>query len=123
MLPLIIFYCKYIIENISDHTFREKMTYPIDNYENTLNLSREHPLKTINSPLYGMRREISSIQQAVTLLGFRTIANLVTGISLRLASGDAGKLHLDRFWDSASDVALLASNLSRQLMVSDAEET
>ena len=80
-------------------------------------------LKTINSPLYGMRREISSIQQAVTLLGFRTVANLVTGISLRLASGDTSKLHLDRFWDSASDVALLASNLSRQLMVSDPEET
>ncbi len=79
-------------------------------------------LKTINSPLYGMRREISSIQQAVTLLGFRTVANLVTGISLRLASEGDGKLHLDRFWDSASDVALLASNLSRQLMVSDPEE-
>ena len=79
-------------------------------------------LKTINSPLYGMRREISSIQQAITLLGFRTVANLVTGISLRLASGGAGKLRLDRFWDSASDVALLASNLSRQLMVSDPEE-
>ncbi|MCG7985560.1 MAG: HDOD domain-containing protein [Candidatus Thiodiazotropha lotti] len=79
-------------------------------------------LKTINSPLYGMRQKISSVQQAVTLLGFRTVTNLVTGISLRLVSDDGGKLHLDRFWDSASDVALLASKISRQLMIGNPEE-
>ena len=44
-------------------------------------------LKTVNSPLYGMRRQISSIQHAVSLLCVGNVINLVMGIALRLEIG------------------------------------
>ncbi|WP_269087637.1 HDOD domain-containing protein [Candidatus Reidiella endopervernicosa] len=40
-------------------------------------------LKTVNSPFFGLRREIVSIKQAVTLLGIKTILNLVNAYFLR----------------------------------------
>lgn len=39
-------------------------------------------LKTVNSPLYGLRRRVSAIDQAVGMLGMTNIATLVTGIAL-----------------------------------------
>lgn len=69
-------------------------------------------LKSINSPLYGLRRQIASIDQAVAMLGLKNISALVLGLSLRGAMPAAG---LDRFWDSAARTALLASHLAHAL--------
>jgi HD-like signal output (HDOD) protein len=77
-------------------------------------------LKTINSPLYGLRRQITSIKQATIMLGFRTVSNLVTGISIRQATSGS-RLKLERFWDSATDVAMMSSRLSKSLMLGDPE--
>ncbi len=78
-------------------------------------------LKTINSPFFGLRRKVTAIKQAVTMLGFASVSNLVTGISIRQATSGS-KLKLDRFWDTATDVAMMASRLSRNLLVGDPEE-
>lgn len=75
-------------------------------------------LKTINSPLYGLRRKITSIKQATIMLGFRSVSNLVTGISIRQATSGTG-LRLERFWDSATDVAMMSSRLSKKLFLGD----
>ena len=40
-------------------------------------------LKTLNSAYYGMRREITNIEQAVALLGMREVKDLVVNLSLR----------------------------------------
>jgi len=69
-------------------------------------------LKTINSPLYGLRRQIGAIDQAVNMLGMNSVGALVTGLALRNAVPAQG---LDRFWDSAARTALLASFLAKQL--------
>lgn len=69
-------------------------------------------LKTINSPLYGLRRQIGAIDQAVNMLGMNSVGALVTGLALRNAVPTQG---LDRFWDSAARTALLASFLAKQL--------
>lgn len=79
-------------------------------------------LKAINSPLYGTRRKITSIKQAVTMLGFKTVSNLVTGISIRQSMAGS-KLKLERFWDTATDVALMSSRLSKSLYLGDPEES
>ncbi|NTV95102.1 MAG: HDOD domain-containing protein [Thiobacillus sp.] len=76
-------------------------------------------LKTINSPMYGLRRQISAIEQAVALLGMRNIATLVTGLALRNIGSGQG---LDRFWDSAARTALIAAYLTKVLGVGNRDD-
>lgn len=78
-------------------------------------------LKTINSPLYGLRSKVTSIKQATIMLGFRTVSNLVTGISIRQATSGT-RLKLERFWDTATDVAIMSSRLSKSLLLGDSEQ-
>lgn len=79
-------------------------------------------LKAINSPLYGLRNRISSIQQAVMLLGFRSVVNLVTGLSLRQAVKGNKIASIDHLWESAADVSLLSMALSRRLRVGSPDD-
>jgi len=73
--------------------------------------------KTINSPFFGIRREISSIQQATMLLGMKNVVNIVTGLSLRMSmeTKKGSELNLGRFWDTASDTALVCANLAKAM--------
>ena len=69
-------------------------------------------LKAINSPYYGLRGKISSIQQAAALLGLKNIGTLVMGLALRASTHVEG---IERFWESASRSAELAGLLTRKL--------
>ncbi len=62
-------------------------------------------LKTINSASFGMQRRVSDIRQAAILLGPQHIVSLVTTYELRRALVGDACISLERFWDSASDVA------------------
>lgn len=76
-------------------------------------------LKTINSPLYGLRRQVTAIDQAVSMLGMTNVAALVTGLALRNAVPAQG---LDRFWEGAARAALVASYLAKQLGCASRED-
>jgi len=69
-------------------------------------------LKTINSPLYGLTRKVSSIDQAVSMLGMNTVFTLVVGLALRNAVPAKG---LERFWDGATRTALITAHLAKLL--------
>ena len=62
-------------------------------------------LKAINSPFFGMSRSISDVKQAVFFLGAANILNLVTAEKLRQALSGKSSISLERFWDTASDIA------------------
>ena len=62
-------------------------------------------LKIINSPFYGMNRNISEIKQAVMMLGLKTINSLVTSLLLKSAFQGKACISLERFWDDSLDVA------------------
>jgi HD-like signal output (HDOD) protein len=79
-------------------------------------------IKTVNSPLFGLKHEVSSVQQAVALLGLKNVVNIVTSLSLRQASKGKSTMSVERFWDTASDVALLCAGLSKQLSVASPDE-
>ncbi len=79
-------------------------------------------LKAVNSPLYGLRSKISSIQHGVTMLGFKNVCNLVTGLALKQAIKGARKLKLEQFWDNASDTAIVARALSLELQAGDPDD-
>lgn len=74
-------------------------------------------LKTVNSPLFGLRHPVSSLPQAVALLGARRISSLVLGVSLSdqfQTSGKAGYA-VETEWVSA----LLTAQLSRRIYRSE----
>lgn len=79
-------------------------------------------LKAVNSPLYGLRSKVNSVQHGVMMLGLKNVVNLVTGLSLRQAIKGGGKISLDRFWDTAADTAMISRSLSRELFVGDPED-
>ncbi len=79
-------------------------------------------LRAANSPAFGLRQKVSSISQAVMLLGVRNSSAIVTGLSLRMAMTGKKRMNLDRFWDTASDTATVSAWLARRfsgLMLTD----
>ena len=71
-------------------------------------------LKTVNSPFFGLRKKMDSVVQAVTMMGLKNVTNIVTGLMLRIAIGGKN-VTLDRFWDSADQVATLCAFLAKRL--------
>ena len=83
-------------------------------------------LKVINSPFYSTH-SISSIQQAVMMLGMNTIANLVNAVQLREMNvyaddmTDENQLVFNRFWDSAEDVAKCSMLIAKRISLIDTD--
>ncbi len=75
-------------------------------------------LKIANSPFYGMAREISSIQHAVTVLGFKEIRNLVISTvafeSFKNLEQN-GKFDISKFWQHSFYCALAAKIIAIDL--------
>lgn len=72
-------------------------------------------LKTVNSPFYGLRTRATSIHQAITLLGVRNVAQLVTGLLLRQAFPGGTNELMDDYWESTSKMAELNGSLARKI--------
>ena len=72
-------------------------------------------IRAVNSPAFGISRRISSVPQAISLLGFSNVATLVTALVLRHLAGGSPTVSLERFWDTAEKVALINSVLARRL--------
>lgn len=70
-------------------------------------------LRTVNSPLFGCGRKIASVHQAATLLGIASLQNIVTSLALIATQGQP--VGLDRFWDTAMDVAAIARALAHNV--------
>jgi len=69
-------------------------------------------LKAVNSPYYGLRTKISSINHAISMLGMGNVSSLVINLALRASVPIPG---IERYWESASRSAQLASMLARKL--------
>ncbi len=78
-------------------------------------------LKTVNSPLFGLRATIQSIPQAIMLLGFSYVGNIVQGLVLKQTMGQGDALP-PRFWESSSNRALIMAALSRRLLDCSADQ-
>lgn len=71
-------------------------------------------LKTVNSPFFGLKKKISSVTQAVSLLGLKSVEQLVTSIMLR-NSFVAESRTLEHFWDTAERSAGIAAHIASTL--------
>lgn len=81
-------------------------------------------LKIANSPFYGLTREVSSLQHAVTILGFKEIRNLVISTvafdSFKNLEQD-GKFDINKFWKHSFYCALAAKAIAVDLEIESNE--
>jgi len=72
-------------------------------------------LRSVNSPLFALRQEVSSIHQAINLLGVKNTINIVSGLILRQGMSGEGHVTPPKFWDSPSNIALMSAALTKKL--------
>jgi putative nucleotidyltransferase with HDIG domain len=74
-------------------------------------------LKMCNSAYYGLDREITSIREAIVLLGFDNVRELSLGVSVINAFGNGKHNHLldmNSFWDHSAYVGVVARHLAKR---------
>lgn len=79
-------------------------------------------LKTVNSPFFKLSNTITSIEQAVSLLGVNTVVNLVNAHSIRGALSDDDIVNFGRFWDNAMEIAQASAMIAKQIGYPNADE-
>lgn len=73
-------------------------------------------LKTVNSPYFGLRAKMLSVQQAVMFLGIRNVINIVTAIALKNAGADVQGDGVRCFWERTSVTAAFAAELANRII-------
>lgn len=73
-------------------------------------------LRTVNSPFFGLRTKMLSVQQAVAFLGMRNVINIVTTIALKSASAGDPSVGVSVFWERASVAAAFAADLANRVV-------
>ncbi len=81
-------------------------------------------LKFVNSSYFGFSREIGSVQQALTLVGTRAIANfaLWNAVFSVIPNPKFGPFDLKGLWQDSLRRALLARGLGKQMRLPNAED-
>lgn len=72
-------------------------------------------LKVVNSKMFGLKNRITSIEQAVQILGLQTIIRITEGLSIKGQMDDETIIALGGFWDSAMDVASVSATIARDI--------
>ena len=79
-------------------------------------------LKTINSPFYALQNKITSIQQACNLMGIGSVVNIVNALSIKGELTDDNITSLNKFWDSAMDIAMACTTIAKQVGMQSPDE-
>lgn len=72
-------------------------------------------MKIANSELFTPARQVGSINEALSFLGFGKVFNVVVGELLRKSLADGDSPRLERFWDSAAHTAKVSAHLALAL--------
>lgn len=83
-------------------------------------------LRVVNSALYGMPAPVTSVNQAIVILGFRALRQLVLGISVygAMPSGEGHKyFDPEMFWKHSLATAATARCLAKRLKLPGESET
>jgi len=77
-------------------------------------------IRTANSPYYARSRPVTSVSEALGLLGLRMTEKLLTAFLMRNSIRISSPL-LEHFWDTSTRRALAMAHIARQLYGVDAE--
>ena len=72
-------------------------------------------LKFVNSPFFGLSNKITSIEQAVSLLGLNTVVNILNGLAIKGHMSDENIVELTTFWDTANDIAMVCATVAKKV--------
>ncbi|MDR0306769.1 MAG: HDOD domain-containing protein [Chitinispirillales bacterium] len=72
-------------------------------------------IRLANSSFYGIPRTVSSLPDAIVILGFNTIRSLVLGLSVAKMFHGNHSLNMDRFWKHSIITAIAAKIIARHL--------
>lgn len=72
-------------------------------------------LKIVNSNLFGRKNRMTSIEQAVHILGLQSIIRIVEGLSIKGEMTDETIVAMGGLWDSAMEMASICATISRQI--------
>ena len=70
-------------------------------------------IKTANSPFFGTRGRVRSVNEALMMLGLEVASRAIAGIILRKVFPNS--FHLERFWDASARIARLSGWLAQRL--------
>ncbi len=79
-------------------------------------------LRVVNSAAFGLRREITSIAEAVSLLGFVMVRNLATSVSVYRAAQRTNRrsaLQIERIQQHSLETARIASSMASNRILAD----
>lgn len=80
-------------------------------------------IKIVNSPVFGLSNKISSIPQAVVMLGVERVTGILKTLLLRKSMAHIeSRMDMNLFWQSSVSVACVASTICRQLNLAMADE-
>lgn len=82
-------------------------------------------IRLVNSAFYGLQGRVTSIQQAITLLGLNTVKNLVIGVAVVKAFENPGKPALfdrQKFWLHSFACAVLSREIARLRRCAEPED-
>jgi len=79
-------------------------------------------LKVVNSPFFGLRHHVTSIQQALNLLGSANVINIVNSVSIRNHLSDSSISDMTAFWDNAMDTAMIAGAVAKITKIAAPDE-
>jgi len=80
-------------------------------------------IKVVNSPAFGLLNKISSIPQAVVMLGVDRVVSILKTLLLRKSMAELDtRLNMALFWKCSLSVATVASTICRQLNLAVADE-
>jgi len=76
-------------------------------------------LRVVNAPFFGLSRKISSVENAISLIGLKNLSKLVTGILVKQAMmhGD-----MTQFWETAEGIANISGHLAKELFPNQLED-
>ena len=79
-------------------------------------------LKFVNSPFFALKNKITSIEQAVALLGTDTVINIVNGLTIKGQMTDDTIQSMTRFWDTATDIAMVSATIAKHIGAKNPDE-
>ncbi|WP_339734371.1 HDOD domain-containing protein [uncultured Gimesia sp.] len=83
-------------------------------------------LRVVNSSFFGFSRQISTIPQAIVVLGTHGVRNIALGLTVSTLrpqlNTDSQLFDVDDFWRHSLSVAIGARQLARELVICDPEE-
>ena len=79
-------------------------------------------IKTINSPFYGLRSGVSSVPQAISMLGMSAVSRVTTGMALRTLAGGGNLAEMEGHLEASARMALVTGYLAKKVPGVDGDQ-